>query len=444
MLELNEKEINLFIKEEEKMLIYEIIDKKRQKQELSQQEIDFAVDGFVSGKIDEAEMASLLATITINGMNFQETYYLTKALQNSGETLVFDYEVVDKHSTGGVSDSTTLLIVPLLASLGLKVAKMSGKSLGHTGGTLDKLSAFEGYNYSVSIDKFKSIVEKVGGSIIGQTETMAPADKKIYDLRSKTATVSSIPLIASSVMSKKLASGANTILLDVKYGKGAFIKTKAEAETLAKYMVQLGKLDNKKVWAVITNMNVPLAKGIGSAYEVYSLINSLNGEQSLLLDISKKLSAILLMMTENLKQKDAENKIEKALAGNAVREKLKEIVLAHGGSVEFIDNPQLILKGRATTSIKSNNKGFVTNIDAFKLANAVMELKEKAINENKNYEGILLNVKLGDYINVDDELLKVYSKTNLTQQFVDNLLSAFEFSKKKPAPIKLIEKIIKS
>ncbi len=426
------------------MRIYEIIDKKRQKIELTKPEIYFAVENFVSGKIDEAEMASLLTAITINGMNFDETYYLTKALQNSGETLSFDYEVVDKHSTGGVSDSTTLLIVPVLASLGLKVAKMSGKSLGHTGGTLDKLSVFEGYNYNISIDKFKKIVAKIGGSIIGQTDNIAVADKKIYDLRSKTASVSSIPLIASSVMSKKLASGANTILLDVKYGKGAFIKTKAEAETLAKYMVKIGKLDGKKTWAVITNMNVPLAKGIGSAYEVYSLVKALDGEQSLLLDISKKLSVLLLMMSGNLNQVDATNKVKKAFAENSVKEKLKEIVLAHGGSVKFIDNPDLILQGKASISIKSKKQGYISNIDALKLANFVMELKENTGNENKNHEGVLLNIQLGDFVNIDDELLKVYSKMSLSFQQIENILSAFEFSKRRPAPIKLIEKIIKS
>lgn len=421
--------------------MYNIIDKKRLRQALTKEEIDWVVSNYVSGIVSDAEMSSLLMAICLNGMNDTETYYLTKAMQASGKTIKFSYPTVDKHSTGGVSDSTTLVLTPLLASMGIRVAKMSGRGLGTTGGTIDKLEVFKGYDVYKSFDEFNRIIKETGASIIAQSADIATADKKIYALRDKTATVASIPLIASSVMSKKLAMGSNIILLDVKYGKGAFMQNKRDAIRLAKLMVKIGKLDNKKVWAVISNMNVPLAEGVGCAQEVYSVIKTIDGEENNLKKISIELATNLYMMAKNVDRAAALSEVNIAF-DKGIKDKLKQIVNAHGGATEYIDNPDKLLESKYVTTINASESGYISDIDALNVARFVMELKQRVDND-KYRQGIISNVSVGDRILAGDKLVTIYSDTKISVEDKDAIRTAYTITNRKPKKLKLIEKVIK-
>lgn len=426
------------------MLMYDIIDKKRQKLELSNDEIEWVVDEFCKGNVLNEQMSSLLMAIVLNGMNYRETYALTKAMQKSGKTYKFDFDVVDKHSTGGVSDSTTLILTPILALAGLKVAKMSGKSLGTTGGTIDKLTCFNGYNYNIDEKKFKENIKKVGASIIAQTEDIALADKKIYALRDKTATVKSIPLIASSIMSKKLACGSKILLLDVKYGKGALMENVKDAEELAKTMVKIGNMNGTKTWAILTNMNTPLAEGIGSALEIYSVVEAINGKNSILRKISIEIASYLYQMDKNCSIKEAKEKIC-AIANNydLVQNKLCEIVNVHGGDSDCIVDKTKLLRTKNVFEIKSSESGYVNKIDPLELAKLVMILKDKADDDKKQYQGILLNISLNSFVNSGDLIARVYSDTKIDDEFKNKLREAIIIKSKKCKEEKLIYKVIK-
>ena len=425
------------------MLIFDVIDKKRKGLNLTKDEIEFAVNGFVKGDVLPEQMSALLMAIVINGMSDKETYHLTKIMQNSGKTYKFPFEVVDKHSSGGVGDSTTLILLPTLAALGVKVAKMSGKSLGFTGGTIDKVSCFQNFKTDLTQKQFENVITKVGGSVISQSEEIALADKKIYALRDKCACVESIPLIASSIMSKKLACGSNTILLDVKYGSGAFMKTKASAIKLAKTMVKLGKLDGKNVVAMVTNMNTPLSNGIGCGPEVYSVIKALKGEEGSLLSLSKTLSAQLYSMATNIDYAESLRRVEQTLVTGKAEEKLREIVKYQGGSVEVFDAPESLLDAKVKTKINSRISGYVKNIDALTLARVEKYLQQTANEQNKKFCGIMLNVKVGDYVKHGDLLATLYSYEKVNIEVVNMFYSGFEFSNKKVKPVKLVAKIIK-
>ncbi len=425
------------------MFIFDIIEKKKNKKKLTREEIDWLIKNYVNNVITDCQMSGLLMAICLNGMSENETYYLTKAMQNSGKSIVFDFPVVDKHSTGGVSDTTTLVLTPTLALMGVFVAKMSGKSLGFSGGTLDKLEVFEGYNYDLSEAQFKKIIKKTGASIIGQTNDLVIADKKIYALRDRTGTVSSIPLIASSIMSKKLASGSNIILLDVKYGEGAFMKTKQQATKLAKLMVKIGKLDGKIVRAVITNMNVPLSNGVGSAMEVYTTIEAINGKNSPLLTVSKALVEQLFLMAKNVSIAEARIATKTAFDNpSVILEKLKEIIVAHGGNATFVDNKEGLLNTKNVYEITCSEEGFIANINAFLVANFVFKLKEKVSLERRNFQGVMFEKSVGDCISKGNVLVKIYSDTALSKDEREEILASVSISNKKPKKIKLIEKVV--
>ncbi len=426
------------------MFIYDIIEKKRHSNELTREEIDFAVNGYVKGDVSNEQMSALLMAITINGMTDTETYNLTKAMQLSGKTYKFDFVTVDKHSTGGVGDSTTFIIAPTLACLGLNVAKMSGSSLGHTGGTIDKLKVFNGYNPQMTEKAFVDMLKKCGCAIISQSEDVAKADKLMYALRDRTATVDSIPLVASSIMSKKLASGTDVIVLDVKYGAGAFMKTEEQACELARLMVKIGRKDGKKVSAVVTNMNMPLSVGVGCNEEIYSVIKALDGDNSPLLELSKYLSAKIYSIATNSSFANAKKLVNEVIASGAVKQKLYEMITLGGGNADILNNPESLLISDYVIQVSSTKRGYITNIDALKIAKFVKHLKDGVENDKqKQRTGVLLTKNLGDAVAEGEELVKVFASRKISDADLNMLLDAFTITATDKFEYKLIAEVIK-
>lgn len=418
------------------------IERKSNGAELAPEEINRVVDAFARDDVSAEQMSALLMAIKINGMNIDETYAMTKVMQNSGKTYHYDFPVVDKHSSGGVSDTTTLIVVPTLATLGVKIAKMSGKALGFTGGTADKVKVFKGFNNELTEAQFKEMIAKHNASMITQSDEISVADKKIYALRDRTATVESIPLIASSIMSKKLACGANVILLDVKCGKGAFMKDIDSATRLAKTMVEIGKKDGKKVVAMVTNMNAPLSYGVGCNLEVYSVIMALLGEKTPLRELSTILSAQLYSLANTLPYDRSYKIVEQAISNGDAIKKLKEIILAQGGSVDVVDNPNLLLDAPHKHDIQSKAGGFVTDIDARKVAEFVNKIKTQTSQKYLSSVGVLLNKQVGDRISVGEKLATVFSQEDLDAEMYCSLLDAIAIGAKEPKKEKLVYKII--
>src|SRR5690554_977225 len=353
------------------MHIVDLILKKRNGGVLETAEINYLIKEYTNDNITDYQMSSLLMAIYFRGMNDKEALDLSIAMRDSGD--VFDLSAidgikVDKHSTGGVGDTITLVIAPLLAASGAKVAKMSGRGLGHTGGTIDKLESIKGYQVEVDFEDFLKQVNEIGVSVIGQSGNVTPADKKLYALRDVTATVDIIPLIASSIMSKKLASGADAIVLDVKVGSGAFMKTIEEAKVLATLMVQIGKLAGKKVTAILTSMEEPLGHLIGNGLEVYEAIQVLKGEGPKdVLEISLVIGSQLLMdanIASNLEE--ARSLLEESIKNGSALEKFRELVKYQGGDLTYIDNPKLLITDK-TVDVLANSSGF---IEAIKIGRA--------------------------------------------------------------------------
>lgn len=418
------------------------IEKKSLGVELAADEINAIINGYATGDVSDEQMSALLMAIKINGMNIDETYAMTKAMQASGKTYHYDFPVVDKHSSGGVSDTTTLIVVPTLACLGVKIAKMSGKSLGFTGGTADKVKVFKGFNNELSEAQFKEMIAKYNASMITQSDEISVADKKIYALRDRTATVESIPLIASSIMSKKLACGANVILLDVKCGKGAFMKDLDSATKLAKTMVEIGKKDGRNVVAMVTNMNSPLSYGVGCNLEVYSVIMALIGEKTPLRELSIVLSAELYSLANTLPYDKSYKVVEDAISNGHAMQKLKEIVVAQDGAIDVFDNPNLLLDAPTKREILCPVGGYVTEIDARKIAEFVNKIKA---NTNEKYlasVGVLLNKQVGDRVVAGEKILTIYSQNELDEDVCKSIYGAFGFGEKPPRKEKLVYKII--
>ena len=428
------------------MNIIDLINKKKNGQKLSQKELQFFIDAVCKKQIKDYQISAMLMAMFLKGLDFDETYNLTISMANSGEVINLDDigEVVDKHSTGGVSDTTTLVFVPVLASLGVKVAKMSGRSLGWTGGTADKMEVFNGYKTEISSEKFKELIKLNNASIITQSQSLALADKILYKMRSETATVDNMSLIASSIMSKKIASGAKTILLDVKYGSGAFMKTLDEAKTLARMMVEIGKRAGLKVSAVLSNMNQPLTRYIGNNLEVYSAIKVLNGEENNLSNLSKFLCSKILLMTGCCKDFDEANLVvTEAITTKKAINKLKQIVKSQGGSVECLENPEILLPKNNHFDLFSNQSGFLSAIDTTKLGNIAHSLQiHNGEIVRQDDCGIILEKAIGDYVNVGDKLLTVYyNNVDDIEEIKNSLLDLFEFSQQKQN-IELIDSII--
>lgn len=397
------------------MHIVDLIMKKRNGHVLEKAEIDYLIKEYTNGSITDYQMSALLMAIYFVGMNDEEATDLSIAMRDSGD--VFDLSAiagikVDKHSTGGVGDTVTLVLGPLLAASGAKVAKMSGRGLGHTGGTIDKLESIPGYQVEVDFQDFLKQVNEIGVSVIGQSGNITPADKKLYALRDVTATVDIIPLIASSIMSKKLASGADAICLDVKVGSGAFMKTIEEARTLATLMVKIGKLAGKKVTAILTSMEEPLGHLIGNGLEVYEAIQTLKGEgPSDVLEISLVIGAQLLIdanLATNLVE--ARQMLEKTIKNGQALEKLREMVIYQGGDVSYIDEPTKLFTNK-TVDVLANESGYVETINASSIGMAASRLgagrehKDDVINLGV---GIDLKVKIGDQVKKGDVLATLY------------------------------------
>jgi pyrimidine-nucleoside phosphorylase len=392
------------------MRVYDLILKKKNKKALTTEEIGFFIDGVMSGKIKNYETSALLMAIAINDMNIEETFDLTLKMAHSGDIVNFDKvsgTVVDKHSTGGVSDTTTLIVVPIVASLGVKVAKMSGGGLGFTGGTADKLQVFKGYDLNLTEEQFINNINTVGASIITQTKNFAPADKILYELRNLTASVESIPLIAASIMSKKLASNASVIVLDVKFGEGAFMKTLAQASTLAKTMVEIGKRAGKKVSAILTDMNEPLGSGIGSILEVRNAINVLSGKKNNLATVSKRLCEELLVLSGAFDSKTAKKAINDTITSGNALIKLQEIIRAHGGDDQIIARAELMPKAKFIKPIYSAKEGFVNQIKSEELGYVAGQLSGKKMGKIDHTAGIKLFVKLNTKVKKGDKIAEI-------------------------------------
>ncbi len=438
--------VNFFIlcytKNGDSMNIIDIINKKRKDGILTFEEIEFAINGFLNDEILDSQMSSLLMAMVINGMSDQETFDMTDIMLKSGDIVdlsSINGIKVDKHSTGGVGDKTSLIVVPLVASCGVKVAKMSGRGLGHTGGTIDKLESIDGFNVNLSEESFIKQVNEIGCALISQTFELAPADKKIYALRDKTATVESIPLIAASIMSKKLASGADKIVIDVKVGEDAFMKEIDSARELAKLMVKIGKNKGKEVVCVLTNMEQPLGNHIGNALEVHEAIKTLNNDGPKdLVSVVMTLASIMVSLGKSISIEDAKTEVEENLRNGKAYQKFKDMVAYQQGNIENIPVSKHVF------SIKSSKTGFITEINAYRLG-----MIERSMNANRfNQDGLIdatvgfvLNKKIGDYVLENEELLKVYLNTNDVN--VKEVLDCFEIKDNLAQELPLIYEIIK-
>lgn len=432
------------------MRMYDIIKNKRDNKELTFEELEYFVKGYVSGTVPDYQVSALLMAIYFNGLNDRETVDLTMLMRDSGDKAdlsVFKDTSVDKHSTGGVGDKTTLIVAPIVASLGCTVAKMSGRGLGYTGGTVDKLESISGYKTALSTKEFLEIAEKCGISVVGQTGNFAPADKKIYSLRDVTATVDSIGLIASSIMSKKLAAGAKTIVLDVKFGSGAFMKDTAEATKLAETMIKIGKNCGKKVSALITDMNTPIGRNIGNSLEVKEVVETLlgNGPEDLK-EICLKLSASIVSLSKGIDFNTALKKCEEVLNNKTAYNKFVEWISLQGGNTSEIENPESFDNAKYTFSVTAERDGYISKADANIIGRVSSELgagRSKIGDEIDFSAGVVLKKTLGDFVNKGEEIAVLHS--SVVSDFTTEkelFVSAFEFSDKKPKIGQLVYKIM--
>ena len=432
---------------------YDIILKKRNGGKLSREEIRYMVLGYVRGEVTDYQMAAWLMAIYFRHMDEEETFYLTEAMIDSGERVDLSSipgVKVDKHSTGGVGDKTTLVVAPLVSSCGLPVVKMSGRALGHTGGTIDKLESIPGFRTDLPLEEFVENVKRCGIAIVGQTLNLVPADKKIYALRDATATVDEISLIASSVMSKKLAGGSDAFVLDVKVGTGAFMKELDEARRLAKLMVEIGKRFGKRVVAVLSDMNNPLGKAVGNSLEVLEAIDTLKGKGPRdLLELSLTLGALMLELAGISKDAEEGKKllVEKLKSGEAL-EKFREMVRAQGGDERVVDVPEEVLPiSCSVVEVRARESGFISWMDTEKIGLAVMALgagrkrKEDSVDHSV---GVIVEKKIGDFVERGDVVFKVhYSKKSELTEALGMLERSFKISGEPPKEIQLIKEVIR-
>ena len=399
------------------MRMYDLITKKKHGEKLSGDEIRFIVNGFTKGEIPDYQMSSFLMAVCLKGMDIEETTQLTLAMRDSGEILdlsAIDGIKVDKHSTGGVGDKTSLVVGPMVAALGIPVAKMSGRGLGHTGGTIDKLESFPGFSTSVETDKFFELVNKNKFAIAGQTADLAPADKKMYALRDVTATVDSIPLIASSIMSKKLASGADVIVLDVKCGSGAFMKDLDSAMMLARTMVDIGKGVGKRTFALVTDMNQPLGRAVGNSIEVKEAIEALKGNAPAdLMEDAIQLGTYMVYGADMaVTPHAARTMVENTITSGAALKKFAQFVEAQGGNPDYVYNTDLFDKAKYEVSVYSDKEGYVNEIMTEEIGMASLILgggRETKDSEIDLSVGITIHKKLGDYVKTTDKLATLYA-----------------------------------
>ena len=423
------------------MNIKDIVIKKSEKKELSYEEIKYFVDNYINGNINDEDMTLLLKSIMKNDMTEDETFNLTKVMIESGDVIDLSNIKgikVDKHSTGGIGDKTTLVVGPLVASLGIKVCKMSGRSLGFTGGTIDKLESIKGFKTNLTMDEFIKQVNDISIAITSQTGNLVPADKKIYALRDVTNTTESIPLIASSIMSKKIASGSDKIVLDVKVGKGAFMKDIESAKKLANTMINIGKKFNKEVVAIITNMNYPLGFTIGNSLEVKEAIDTLDGlGEERFTNLCVILASYMVSIGKNISVEESFDLVVEKLNDKSALNKFKELISYQGGNIDDIKI------SKKKYPIISNKEGYLVDIDSLALANFVNSLgagrikKEDVINHEV---GLLLNKKVNDYVQEGELLGYVYSNKEVD---TSSLIDKFIISDKNIEEVKMILEVLK-
>ena len=428
------------------MRMYDIILKKRSNLPLTDEELRFLISGYVNGDIPDYQVSALLMTIVFNGMNARELGTLTMAMAQSGhmaDLSNIDGITVDKHSTGGVGDKTTLIIGPLVAACGGKVAKMSGRGLGHTGGTIDKMESIPNLKVSLDQEAFINQVNTIGLAVIGQSEGLAPADKKLYALRDVTGTVDSIPLIASSVMSKKLASGAQAILLDVKVGSGAFMKTIDDARALAKAMVDIGTENGRSVKAVLTDMDRPLGHAIGNALEIREVINTLKGHGPE--DLTHEcliMAAHMLVLSQICDYETALSRVQEALNSGAALERLRMMIDAQGGDSRVLDDESLLAIGKFTYDVTAPQDGYITHMNteqcgiASVMLGAGRTVKDGPIDYSA---GIVMHKKTGDAVRAGESIATLYaSHESLLVNAAKTYLEAITFGKTAPVVVDTI------
>lgn len=387
------------------MNMLDIITKKKNKEVLTHEELYYAFNGYLNKEIPDYQMASLLMAIVINGLTFEETFDLTKIFIDSGETFKFEKKVCDKHSTGGIGDTVTLVAIPILGALNIPVVKMSGRGLGITGGTIDKLESIPGFNVNLTKEDYYNNLEKIGIVVGTQTNDLVPLDKVIYALRDVSGTTESIPLIASSIMSKKIACGADYILIDVKWGSGALVKTKKNAEVLSNYLIEIGKRFNRQVKTIISDMNEPLSTCIGNALEVEEAINVLKGEKNKLRETSLEVAGNLASMYLNISYEEAYNRASEVLDNNKAYEMFKTWISNQGGDLSKLKISDKVIL------IKSNQDGIISHINALKVGELSVKLGAGRITKDSKIDysvGIKLLKQSGDLVKKGDILAKLY------------------------------------
>lgn len=433
------------------MRMVDIIAKKRDGKELSTEEIRFLVDGYTNGSIPDYQMSAWAMAVLFRGMTPRETGDLTMAMAESGEQLDLTSipgVKVDKHSTGGVGDKTTLVVAPLVAAAGIPVAKMSGRGLGHSGGTIDKLESFAGFQVERTREQFLQQVRDIGVAVIGQSGNLTPADKKLYALRDVTATVEAVPLIASSIMSKKIAAGADAILLDVKVGKGAFMKTLEEAETLARAMVDIGSQVGRRTVAVISDMNQPLGFAVGNALEVKEAIETLagNGPKDLT-ELALAIGARMLMLGGLASAVDeGRGRLEEIIASGKAVDKLAQMVQAQGGDKRDVYEPDRLPKAGLTAQVTAKQDGYLAGIDAETVGHASVVLGAGRLTKEMPIDlavGIVLHKKRGDQVRAGEPLATLHANDErLLQNALQEMDEAFAYSSEQPPEQPLIYKIV--
>ena len=432
------------------MRMVDIIIKKREGKELTRDEIHFFVKGYTEGSIPDYQASAFTMAVLFKGMNKKEIGILTDEMLHSGETIDLSSIAgvkVDKHSTGGVGDKTSLVLGPLVAACGVKLAKMSGRGLGHTGGTLDKIESIPGTSIAIDRDRFIKQVNDIGIAIIGQTGELVPADKKLYALRDVTGTVESIPLIASSIMSKKLASGSDTILLDVKFGSGAFMKTLDDARVLARTMVDIGDELHRDTRAILTDMNEPLGLAIGNNLEVKEAIATLNGQGPAdLVELCTKAGATMLLQAKRVSTfEEGVKLITEKIESKEGLDKLAAMVEAQGGNKEYIYHPELFPVSKNIVEVRSSRDGFVSEINALEIGEAAMKLgagratKEDVIDPTA---GIILAKKVGDKVSKGDLLCTVYTNVEKFEDILKEIEESFKLSENKVTTHSIIYEIV--
>ncbi|MBO7658612.1 MAG: pyrimidine-nucleoside phosphorylase, partial [Clostridia bacterium] len=432
------------------MRMYDILQKKRYGEELTREEIEFFIKGYTEGTVPDYQAAAFCMAVCFAGMTDRETAALTDAMARSGDTVDlsrFGNLSVDKHSTGGVGDKTSLILCPIVSSLGCKVAKMSGRGLGHTGGTVDKLESIPGYRTSLSEEEFLDQVERTGLALIGQTGNLTPADTKLYALRDVTATIDSIPLITSSIMSKKLAAGSKNIVLDVKTGSGAFMKTPEDAEKLAENMVRIGKSCGRNVSALLTDMDRPLGFAVGNSLEVIEAVNVLKGlEKGDLYEVSVSLATEMVSLVKSITPESARREVENAIETGKAFAKMKEWITAQGGDTSVLDDTDMFPKAAFAYEVRAPKGGRIRKMNAEDIGKAAAILGAGRISKEDPIDhaaGIVLAKKTGDSVKKGDVIATLFTNNEASvAQAEERFLSALEIGRGDIPEEKLILKII--